>query len=178
MNTNAPVETKPAETKPAEPQQTHAIGEFKHTSPLLSCRFDPSGQFVFATAYDNTIQRWQLASGKATSLVGHDSWVRALAFHPSGSTLYSGGYDGRVIWWEPSGRGAAAETHAGSASGLGPCRGRQSRRQAAGHRRQRQPGEALERARRRAAGNSASATRITSTTSAFIPTAGGSSRAT
>src|SRR6185503_20557480 len=59
-----------------------------------------SGQFVFATAYDNTIQRWQLSSGKATPLVGHDSWVRALAFHPSGSTLYSGGYDGRVIWWE------------------------------------------------------------------------------
>ena len=68
MTTNAPVETKPAETKPAEPQQTHAIGEFKHTSPLLSCRFDPSGQFVFATAYDNTIQRWQLSSGKATPL--------------------------------------------------------------------------------------------------------------
>ena len=64
------------------------------------CRFDPSGQFVFATAYDNTIQRWHLASGKATPLAGHDSWVRTLAFHPSGSTLYSGGYDGRVIWWE------------------------------------------------------------------------------
>jgi WD40 repeat protein len=84
----------------ADPAQTHAIGEFKYTAPLLAARFDPSGQFVFASAYDNTIQRWNLASGQATSLAGHDSWVRTLAFHPSGSTLYSGGYDGRVIFWD------------------------------------------------------------------------------
>ena len=57
---------------------------------------------MFATAYDNTIQRWNLASGKQTALAAHDSWVRAIAFHPSGSTLYSGGYDGRLIWWETS----------------------------------------------------------------------------
>jgi WD40 repeat protein len=82
-----------------EPQQTHLFGEFKHTSPLLACRFDPTGQFVFASTCDNTIQRWHLASGKATPLVGHDSWVRALAFHPSAGTLYSGGYDGRLISW-------------------------------------------------------------------------------
>lgn len=103
MNATPAANPMPPNPPPADPQLTHAIGEFKHTSPLLSCRFDPSGQFVFATAYDNTIQRWQLSSGKVTPLVGHDSWVRALAFHPSGSTLYSGGYDGRVIWWDPSG---------------------------------------------------------------------------
>ena len=93
--------TADAASPKADPAQTHLVGEFKHTSPLLACRFDPSGQFAFATAQDNTIQRWNIASGKATPLVGHDSWVRsALAFHPSGSTLYSGGYDGRVIWWD------------------------------------------------------------------------------
>ncbi len=93
----------PAAGTQAQPQQTHAVGEFKYTSPLLSCRFDPSGQFVFATAYDNTIQRWNLASGQVTPLVAHDSWVRALAFHPSGSHLVSGGYDGQVIWWDATG---------------------------------------------------------------------------
>ena len=92
--------TEPA--KPAVPEQTKAVAEYKHTERMLSCRFDPSGQHVFATAYDNTIQRWNLATGKATPLVGHDSWVRALAFHPSGSQLYSGGYDGRLIVWEAS----------------------------------------------------------------------------
>ncbi len=92
--------TSDAPAPKIDPQQTHAVGEFKYTCPLLACRFDPSGQFVFGTAYDNTIQRWHLGSGKATPLAGHDSWVRALAFHPSGSALYSGGYDGRLIWWE------------------------------------------------------------------------------
>jgi WD40 repeat protein len=84
------------------PDKTAAAGEWKYTSPLMSCRFDPSGQFAFCTAQDNTIQRWNIASGAATPLVGHDSWVWALAFHPSGSHLISGGYDGLLIWWEVS----------------------------------------------------------------------------
>lgn len=91
-----------AKAPKVEPEKTHLVGELKYTSPLLSCRFDPSGQFVFATAYDNTIQRWDIASGKVTVLAGHDSWVRALAFHPSGSRMYSGGYDGNLIFWEAS----------------------------------------------------------------------------
>jgi WD40 repeat protein len=94
MNDAAPAGAK------VDPAQIHAAGEFKYTAPLLAARFDPSGQFVFASAYDNTIQRWNLASGQATALVGHDSWVRTLAFHPSGSTLVSGGFDGRVIFWD------------------------------------------------------------------------------
>ncbi len=93
---------KNATPAPVEPEKTHAAGEWKYTSPLLSCRFDPSGQFVFCSAQDNTIQRWNIATGEAVPLVGHDSWVRALAFHPSGSHLYSGGYDGVVIWWDVS----------------------------------------------------------------------------
>lgn len=81
-----------------DPQKTHQASEFKYAHPLLSCRIDPSGQFVFATAQDNAIVRWHLASGKATVLAGHDSWVRALAFLPNG-TLVSGGYDGQLMWW-------------------------------------------------------------------------------
>ena len=33
-----------------DPTKTHLLKEYKHTSPLLGCRFDPSGQFVFAGA--------------------------------------------------------------------------------------------------------------------------------
>jgi WD40 repeat protein len=90
---------QPADALKIDPAQTHAAGEYKYTAPLLACRFDPSGQHVFFTAQDNTIQRYELASGKVTSLAAHDSWVRALAFHPSGSTLYSGGCEGRVNFW-------------------------------------------------------------------------------
>src|SRR5262249_26971832 len=73
--------------------------EWKHTSPLVSCRIDPAGRFVFAGAQDNTIQRWELASGKRTEPGGHKSWVRALAFHPKDGVLFSGDYHGKVLAW-------------------------------------------------------------------------------
>ncbi len=99
-----PAPAAPASTPPpiADPAKTHAVGEWKYTSPLLSCRFDPSGQHVFCSAQDCSVQRWNIASGAATPLIGHDSWVRAIAFHPSGSHVYTGGYDGRLIAWEAS----------------------------------------------------------------------------
>jgi len=101
----------------AVPEKTRAAGEWKYTSPLLSCRFDPSGEYVFCTAQDNTIQRWQPSSGATAALAGHDSWVRALAFHPTAGQLISGGYDGRLIWWETAAAAPAplrtVDAHAG-----------------------------------------------------------------
>jgi WD40 repeat protein len=73
--------------------------ELKHTSPLVGCRIDPSGTFVFAGAQDNAVVRWDLASGKKAALAGHKSWVRALAFEPASKTLYSGDWTGRVLAW-------------------------------------------------------------------------------
>jgi WD40 repeat protein len=74
--------------------------ELRHNSPLLGCRFDPAGRFVFAGAQDNTIQRWDLATGgQRASLEGHRSWVRALAFHAPTRKLISGDYAGRVLIW-------------------------------------------------------------------------------
>ena len=61
-----------------EPTQTRLAQELKHASPLVSCRFDAAGPFVFAGAQDNTIQRWELAGAKKATLAGHNSWVRAL----------------------------------------------------------------------------------------------------
>jgi WD40 repeat protein len=74
------------------------VQELRHNRPLLSCRFDPSGRFVFAGAQDNTIQRWELASSRRVSLAGNRSWVRGLAF-AGAEQLVSGAYDGRVMWW-------------------------------------------------------------------------------
>jgi WD40 repeat protein len=78
--------------------QTHLAAEHKHNSPLLGCRFDPSGAFVFAGAQDNSIQRWALADGKKTALGGHQSWVRALAFQDK--TMFSGDYAGKILSWD------------------------------------------------------------------------------
>jgi WD40 repeat protein len=82
-----------------DPAATRETTSFKHASPLVSCRFDPRGRFVFAGAQDNTVQRWDLATGKATSLAAHESWVRAIGFDRAGETLLTGGYDGRLLWW-------------------------------------------------------------------------------
>lgn len=81
------------------PQQAHIIAQWPYDRPLVSCRFDPQGRFVFAGAEDNTVQRWVLASGTRTALAGHESWVRSIAFSADGQSVITGGYDGRLIWW-------------------------------------------------------------------------------
>jgi hypothetical protein len=84
---------------PLDVTQTHPVKEFKHASPLLGCRFDPTGRYVFAGAQDNTVQRWELDGGKKTALTGHKSWIRALAFAVAEKKLFSASYDGKVLVW-------------------------------------------------------------------------------
>ncbi len=90
---------------PADPLQAHVAKDFKNPSPLVSCRFDPLGRYVFAGTQSNKVVRWSLADGKATEFGGHDSWVRGLAFAKTKDgdkdvlLMISGGYDGRVIIW-------------------------------------------------------------------------------
>jgi WD40 repeat protein len=95
-------EKKPEDAKPlppADPTKTHELSKWKHARPLTACRFDPTGKYVFSGAEDNTVQRWEIATGTMTPFAAHDSWVRAIGFSPSGEHVYTGGYDGRLIWW-------------------------------------------------------------------------------
>jgi WD40 repeat protein len=82
-----------------EPTKTKLLKDFKHNSPLVGCRFDPSGKYVFASAQDNSIQRWEIDTGKKTSFDGHKSWVRPLAFSKDGKTLFSADWMGRLLVW-------------------------------------------------------------------------------
>ncbi len=79
--------------------QTELLHQWKYNSPLIACRFDPTGKFVFTAAQDNAIQRWDLATGESVVLTGHESWLRGLGFSPDGQTLYSAGYDGQLLFW-------------------------------------------------------------------------------
>ncbi len=83
-----------------DPRAARLVSDWAHTAKLLCCRVDPTGRFVVAGATDYTIQRWEIATGTKTALVGHENWVRTLGFSPDGRTLYSGAYDGRLISWE------------------------------------------------------------------------------
>lgn len=82
-----------------DPTKTRMVQEWKHTSPLIGARFDPTGRFVFATSQDNSLQRWTLADGKKTPLTGHPTWARALAFAAKERWLFSGDYSGRILTW-------------------------------------------------------------------------------
>ena len=93
-----------ADTPKTEPKldatKTHVANEVKIGSPLISCRYEPKGRFVFAGAQDFHVWRWEPATGKKVQLKGADAWVRAIAFSPDGKTMLTGGYDGRLLWWE------------------------------------------------------------------------------
>jgi WD40 repeat protein len=80
-----------------DPTRARVAVELRHNSPLLSCRFDPTGRFVFAGSQDNTVQRWELSSQRKTPLEGHRSWVRPLAFHPATRKLLSGDWAGKLL---------------------------------------------------------------------------------
>ncbi len=77
--------------------KTHTFLDFKHGSPLISCRFDPSGKHVFYGAEDYRVWRYTLAD-KSKAELNADAWVRGIAFTNQGRSVVTGGYDGRLIW--------------------------------------------------------------------------------
>lgn len=83
----------------ADPGKTHLSKDLPHDRPLVSCRFDAKGRYVFAGSEDNSVLRWDLNTGAKVALAAHESWVHALAGTPDGETFLTGGCDGRLIWW-------------------------------------------------------------------------------
>src|SRR3954469_13743130 len=63
-----------------DPTAARVERELKHGRALVGCRFDPSGRFLFVSAEDDSVQRFDLVTGAKTALVGHKSWVRGMAF--------------------------------------------------------------------------------------------------
>lgn len=91
-----PVRNLPAGIDPAK---TKEVKLYKQTVPLTCCRFDPFGRYLVTGGQDNAVQRWNLATGERTPLVGHISWVRGLAFASQLGMLFTGGCDGRLVGW-------------------------------------------------------------------------------
>jgi len=80
-------------------KQTHVLHEWKHGKPMVACRFDPLGRFLFSSSEDYTLQRWNVESGEKVGWEAHDSWVRDFAFSPDGEICISAGCDDRMIFW-------------------------------------------------------------------------------
>ena len=82
-----------------DPTKVHLSKDLAHDHPLVSCRFDAKGRYVFAGSEDDSVLRWDLNTGAKVALNAHESWVHALASTPDGETFLTGGCDGRLIWW-------------------------------------------------------------------------------
>lgn len=86
---------------PLDIKQSQVISQWQHDRPLICCRFDPLGRYVFCGAEDAALHRFQLSDGAKLSFPGgHETWIRALACLKDGSQVVSGGADGRLIWWD------------------------------------------------------------------------------
>jgi WD40 repeat protein len=85
-----------------DPAKIHLSKDLVHERPLVSCRYDAKGRYVFAGSEDNSVLRWDLATGVKVVLNAHESWVHALASTDDGETFLTGGCDGRLIWWPTS----------------------------------------------------------------------------
>jgi WD40 repeat protein len=84
-----------------DPKQAHVVAQWSVERPVVCCRFEPRGRFVFCGLEASAIQRVSLTDGQRVPFGGgHESWVFSLAFSPGGETTYSGGGDGRVVLWE------------------------------------------------------------------------------
>ncbi|MCA9186983.1 MAG: hypothetical protein R3E01_11280 [Pirellulaceae bacterium] len=84
-----------------EPTAIKVAKEIKYdASPLIACRFDPTGKYVFACGQDNLVLRVDCDAGSFTPMKGHDSWVRAIGFCVNPARCWTGGYDGRLIEWD------------------------------------------------------------------------------
>ena len=82
-----------------DPKAAHVATQWKHGKPMISCRFDPTGEYLFACSEDNLIVRWEVATGKKVVMTGHETWARGIAFSGDGKTVVTSGYDDRLIWW-------------------------------------------------------------------------------
>ncbi len=66
-----------------DPKQAHVLTQWPAGGPMVCCRFEPKGRFVFGGLERPTIARFNLTDGKTVSFAGgHESWVFALAFSP------------------------------------------------------------------------------------------------
>ncbi len=83
-----------------DPKAAWVANQWPWDRPLVSCRFDPLGEYVFCGSEDRNIERFRLSDGARTVLSGgHQTWVNAFAFMPDGSVVISAGCDGRLTWW-------------------------------------------------------------------------------
>jgi WD40 repeat protein len=107
----------------ADPIATRLVAELQHDRGILTCRYDPTSQFLFAGARDYFVHRWDLAqeavidppadpkkkskvppipqapADSRIQMAGHESWVGGISLFADGERLATGDFVGRVGVW-------------------------------------------------------------------------------
>lgn len=79
---------------------------YQYLAPLTGLKKPPTAsetaEFMATGSRDKTIKIWDARGTCLMTLVGHDSWVRALVFHPGGKYLLSVSDDKSLRCWDLS----------------------------------------------------------------------------
>jgi hypothetical protein len=83
-----------------DPAAVRLVQTITHDRPVLTCRFEAGGDFLFAGAEDNNFHRWELFTASAVHLKGHKSWIGTMGgLTPAGNLIVTGGHEGKLAWW-------------------------------------------------------------------------------
>jgi WD40 repeat protein len=76
--------------------------QWQHTSAVRSAVYSPDGQKIVSGSGDNTVRRWDAATGKPLGqpLTGHTGWVWSVTYSPDGQKIVSGSWDKTVRRWD------------------------------------------------------------------------------
>lgn len=83
-------------------KELHPIKELQRNNESVYCVEwrTQDNNIVASGSKDNTVQIWDINSGRYTLLEGHNGPVYSLAWSPDGSLLASGGVDGTIRLWD------------------------------------------------------------------------------
>jgi hypothetical protein len=93
----------------ADPGAVRLLQTISHDRPVLTCRFDAEGDFLFGGAQDNNLHCWDLFTTTALHAAGHKSWIGTLLLIPGpAKLLVTGGHEGKLMWWNSQAQAPAA----------------------------------------------------------------------
>lgn len=70
------------------------------TDNILGIAFSPRGNLLASESHDRTVRIWDLATGTATVLHGHQDFVEGVAWSPDGAFVASAGGDATLRIWD------------------------------------------------------------------------------